>query len=212
MGYVKLTLKAQKDFVDRLAQAAPLDALSELIWNSFDERATGVAVNFEVDDEIVLKRIRVIDNGASLRYDNAKEKYEKLGDSDKASRRLESGEPLHGSKGEGRHKALSLGATVDWRFVYERDESKWCYRVEGIAGNESPFRLYDEERAAPTEQVGCTVTVSDIKVRLSVARFQYFTTNKSQQYLARITKRLADLRRLDFDRAYSIICDLAAST
>ena len=162
----RLKLKAQKDFIDRLSQAPKLSALEELVWNAFDERARNVAVDFELNGMNGIDTIKIVDNGQSLPYDHAPEAFENLGKSNKVNRSLEEGERLHGRKGEGRHKAFSLGNTVTWRFTYAKNGSRYSYQVVGSAHRENPFYLTVEEPAGPAESIGCTVTITDIEKSL----------------------------------------------
>ena len=113
----RLTVKAQPDFLDRLAQAPRLAALEELIWNAFDECAHNVSVEFTTNAMLGIDEIIIVDDGNSLKYERAAEAFENLGKSNKVGRSLETGERLHGRKGEGRYKALSLGNEVIWQFT-----------------------------------------------------------------------------------------------
>lgn len=162
----RLKLKAQKDFIDRLSQAPKLSALEELVWNAFDERAKKVAVDFEINGMDGVDKIVIVDDGQSLAYDCAPDAFENLGKSNKVDRALEEGERLHGRKGEGRHKAFSLGNTVIWRFTYEKSRTRYSYQVIGSAHRENPFFLTVEEPAGPAEPIGCTVTITDIEKSL----------------------------------------------
>jgi hypothetical protein len=167
----RLHLKAQLDFVNRLSQSPTTIALEELIWNAFDERARTVSVKLDVNDLAGVDRIQIIDDGQSLEYSQAPAAFENLGRSNKLSRTLESGERLHGRKGEGRHKAFSLGHTVVWEFVYAHGPSLMSYGIEGTAGRADPFFLTVEKPAAQGQTVGCTVTITDIQ--RSLHRFLY---------------------------------------
>jgi len=162
----RLPVKAQRDFIDRLAQAPRLVALEELIWNSFDERARCVSVRLKINDMQGVEEIEVIDDGQSLAYEKAAEAFENLGSSNKAVRTLETGERLHGRKGEGRHKAMSLGNTVTWHFTYARNGSRYSYEVIGSAHREEPFYLTIERSVSKSAPIGCRVTIKDIEKSL----------------------------------------------
>lgn len=159
----RLKLKARADFVKRLMQAPAMAALEELIWNAFDERACNVIVSLTKNDLEAVDKIEIVDDGQSLPFDRAAEAFENLGESNKLSRKLESGERLHGRRGEGRHKAFSLGASVEWQFTYEKDSKRFTYFIRGNAGREDPFFLTSESPASAGQQVGCRVTISKIK-------------------------------------------------
>jgi hypothetical protein len=162
----RLKVKAQRDFIDRLAQAPRIAALEELIWNSFDERAHQVIVAMTLNDMGGVEEITIADDGQSLPYESAAQAFENLGKSNKVGRSLETGERLHGRKGEGRHKALSLGNTVTWNFTYSKNRQRYSYQVIGSAHREDPFYLTAERPATETDKVGCRVAITDIEKSL----------------------------------------------
>lgn len=163
----RLKLEAKEDFVKRLCQASPLDAIEELMWNSFDENATEVEVEFNLNQLDGIDEIKIKDNGHSMAYSNAAEKFTNLGQSDKVYRRRSTGEHLHGRRGEGRHKALSIGEQVTWRFTYYKGKSLYVYEIIGSSNRSDPFYLCEEEKAPPGSICGCLVTISKINKRLS---------------------------------------------
>jgi Histidine kinase-, DNA gyrase B-, and HSP90-like ATPase len=158
----RLKLKTRSDFVQRLTQAPMMGALEELIWNCFDERSHTVQVSLKVNELGGVDEIEIADDGQSLPYERAAEAFENLGCSNKVTRTLESGERLHGRKGEGRHKALSLGNCVTWHFTYNKTGQHFSYEIIGSAGREDPFFLTTEERVEKNNSVGCRVTITDI--------------------------------------------------
>ena len=166
----RLKLVAKADFVRRLSQCSAIDALEELIWNALDEQATEVHVELEIGSLGEVATISVSDNGLSLRYDRAAAAFESLGDSPKIGRCLETGETLHGRRGEGRHKALSIGDRVEWTFTYESSSVLRSYRIEATAGREDPFYLCDEEQTN-TATRGCVVRISNICRTLHSLRY-----------------------------------------
>lgn len=167
MAGKRLRPKLFPDFIGRITQASPLDALEELIWNAFDERATRVEVRFTKNDLDGIDEITVSDDGLSLPYERAAEKFESLGNSDKAHRQLETGAKLHGRLGQGRHKALALGAMCSWTFTYTKAGGRlYTYEVEGTAGRSDPFFL-NEEAPASDKQRGCVVRITKISKSLN---------------------------------------------
>jgi hypothetical protein len=158
----RLILRTKTDFVARLSQAPTMTALEELIWNAFDENASQVEVILERNKLDGVDRIEIRDDGTSLEYSRAAGAFENLGSSIKPSRKLQTGEQLHGRKGEGRHKAFSLGVNVTWRFVYNKDGKRFRYEVIGTAGREDPFYLTEETTLTDEIAIGCTVQISGI--------------------------------------------------
>ena len=127
----KLRPKAKPDFLRRLGQATPMDALEELIWNAFDESPSVVNVVITENALGGVDRIDVIDDGGSMSHADASVRFENLGDSNKVHRRLGNSEALHGQRGEGRFKAFSLGKRPTWKFVYPKGKSLISFSIEG---------------------------------------------------------------------------------
>jgi hypothetical protein len=162
----RLKLKTRSDFVQRLTQAPMMGALEELIWNCFDERAITVRVSVKLNDLDGVDLIEIVDDGQSLPYDRARDAFENLGSSNKVTRTLESGERLHGRKGEGRHKALSLGSCATWHFTYKKGDQLFSYDIIGTAGREDPFFLTNEEKVDKNVPLGCCVAITGISKSL----------------------------------------------
>src|SRR5262245_11285426 len=104
---IKLVLRP--DFIRRLSNAGAIEALVELIWNSFDEDARTVEVRVTATKLDGVECIEIADDGNSRTPDTAEQAFSQLGGSDKRNRTLESGEALHGRHNQGRFKAFSLG-------------------------------------------------------------------------------------------------------
>ena len=163
----RLKLTPQADFIQRMAQASPIDAVEELIWNGLDERAKSVTVQLKKTALDDIKEVTITDNGNSLPFEHAEEAFSSLGNSRKQNRVLEHGQTQHGRLGQGRHKAFSLGQQVIWKFTYQRQSGeKYCYSVEGTAGVNEPFYLTDEVSAKADAAIGCVVTIKKITRKL----------------------------------------------
>jgi len=146
----------EKDHIERLAKAKPINAISELIWNAYDADATEVRVEFEDGQLVQLGLVRVSDNGKGIPYDQAKEYFENLGGSWKQkTRRTENGRAIHGLKGQGRIKAFALGQTVSWR----SDCDGRCFTIRGTANDLKTFQISDPAKAT---RRGCIVEITDV--------------------------------------------------
>ncbi|WP_300585089.1 ATP-binding protein [Marivita sp.] len=63
-------VEVKDDFIERQAKAQPIQALSELVWNSLDADATEVSVELEHDALGGLSKIYVRDNGHGIPRDD----------------------------------------------------------------------------------------------------------------------------------------------
>ena len=127
-------VEVQGDHLERLANARPVQAVAELVWNGLDADAMSVEVTVESTD-FGMQSITVADNGHGILHADARDLFKKLGGSWKAhgSRSKTQGRMLHGKEGKGRFKALALGRVVDWTVTYEDGEDLYQYTITLIS-------------------------------------------------------------------------------
>ena len=77
----EIEVEAQPDHLDSLANAKPVNALAESLWNSFDADASVVEVEVEENGLGNVEEIVVKDNGLGIPFDDANECFRKLGGS-----------------------------------------------------------------------------------------------------------------------------------
>lgn len=96
-------MAVQTDHLERLSHTKPLLGLAEFVWNGLDADA------------------RRVDIRHGMTHDEVVEEFAKLGGSWKAGATTSrTGErALHGSRGEGRFRAFSLGRSITWSSVRE---------------------------------------------------------------------------------------------
>lgn len=119
----RFRVEVEHDHLRKLANASPVQAVSELVWNALDADATRVDV--EVDrDELGMRSVSVRDNGHGFSHDEAKALFGRVGGSWKrhGARSKGKGRVLHGKEGKGRLKALALGRVADWTVRYRDEE------------------------------------------------------------------------------------------
>lgn len=116
-----IKIQAAADHLQRLIGKSPLVGLAELIWNAIDAEATTISVRIELTSAGAVDRVRVIDDGLGFTASEIEELFSSVGGSWKqyqANRKTRSGlRDLHGNKGEGRWKALSIGDRATWESV-----------------------------------------------------------------------------------------------
>lgn len=156
----RLISRVQSDHIERISAASIFDAVEELVFNAFDENPTQVEVKFSKTGLDDVTKIVIRDDGNGMSYDDAKDAFGKIGSSRKRERRA-GGEHLHGRKGEGRHRAFSLGRKVIWTFTYRRRRQLYSYTITGTAGKSNPFYLGDERKETERITTGCAVEISD---------------------------------------------------
>jgi DNA topoisomerase VI subunit B len=108
-------VEVQEDHLERLANARPLQAVAELVWNGLDADATKVDVAVNSTD-LGMQSIIIRDDGGGISYADVPDVFAHLGGSWKArgGRSKKKSRMLHGKDGKGRFKALALGRVADW--------------------------------------------------------------------------------------------------
>ena len=114
----KLKVSAAADHLERLTGKSPLVGLNELIWNALDADATTVDIEIICTALGAVDRVTVKDDGHGFRGSEVPELFDSVGGSWKTrSTSARAAHELHGTKGEGRWKALAIGDSVVWRSV-----------------------------------------------------------------------------------------------
>lgn len=152
---------AQRDAFLRIARARPLSALAELMWNSLDADASNVTVYFDTTD-LGLRGVFVEDDGLGAAPDEAKEFFRRLGGSWKkpGARTKKHGRVLHGSLGQGRYKALSVGRSIKWTYYYRSDDDIFEFTLSIIGDDPSEVR-HSEPKKSQRDRTGCVVEIQE---------------------------------------------------
>ncbi|MGE3335716.1 MAG: ATP-binding protein [Rhodospirillaceae bacterium] len=163
----QVELEVQADFIERLANAKPIQALSELIWNAFDADAHDVRVECDRDASGLLQRIRVTDDGHGIPLADAPALFKNLGGSWKRQRKvsLVESRSLHGEEGKGRFRALALGRHVEWRVTVAPDDDsvQAPTRYTITISWDNPRRaVISDPVTVPGARAGVEVTIHDL--------------------------------------------------
>ena len=157
---VQIPISPKQDFLARVSAAAPVKAVSELIWNGLDAKATEVDVVFKTNGLDELDEIVVRDNGTGIDASNVKVLFGSIGESWKKNTTRHAGRALHGKNGEGRFKAFALGSLIKWETIFEDGNKTQKYTITGRA-NPCSFEYSDPENCA--DKTSTTVTVYNLK-------------------------------------------------
>ena len=71
-------VEVQTDFLKRQANAAPVQALAELIWNAVDADATRVSIDLDYND-LGMSGIRIRDDGHGIPYGEVESVFKPFG-------------------------------------------------------------------------------------------------------------------------------------
>jgi hypothetical protein len=164
-----IQVEAQPDHLDSLAKSKPIQALAELVWNSFDADSTEVRVSILENVIDGIEEIIIQDNGEGLPHEEAEGAFGRLGGSWKKTVERTSSEKrvLHGRDGKGRFKAFALGRNVEWKTAY-LSNGKWLgYKISGTRANLKAFKIEPPQGVSRSEK-GTTVTITQTSENLGI--------------------------------------------
>ncbi|MBW7864798.1 MAG: ATP-binding protein [Candidatus Hydrogenedentes bacterium] len=158
-----ITVQVREDHLETLSRTKPMTALAELVWNALDAEAMEVRVEFEENALGGIERLRVVDNGHGLHYDDAFLVFRNLGGSWKRANRRTMGRrrALHGKYGKGRFRAFSLGNRVAWHTVYRDGPDAYAFSIGGDAARLGEFNIEDR-RGKPGAATGMVVEIAEV--------------------------------------------------
>ena len=128
-------IEAKNDFIKKISQANPINAVAELIWNGLDADADNIYVNI-IHTLDCVSSVEVKDDGKGIPHQKAKNYFTQLGDSWKRTKHIsDKGRALHGKEGKGRLKAKALGRICDWTTIYTENNEFYTYTISMIDEN-----------------------------------------------------------------------------
>lgn len=162
MGDAHYKVEVQEDHLERLANARPIPAVAELIWNAVDADSTRVEVEIDSTD-FGMQSISIRDNGHGIPHADAPELFRRLGGSWKArgSRSKTKSRMLHGKEGKGRFKALALGRVSDWTVVFDDGGKRLRYTITLIRDSLVDVRITEPVDALNAD-TGVEVRVTEL--------------------------------------------------
>jgi hypothetical protein len=161
----QINLKVNQDHLERLTIARrPIDAISELIWNSLDADATEVDVTITENSLGGVAEVRVKDNGNGMTVDDAIKAFENLGGSPKLGRTRTPRfhRSLHGKKGRGRFTAFAIGTQAEWDTTSKSNGSFTHFTISGSRQALGVFTLSDAQTTSDGK-IGTCVCVTGIE-------------------------------------------------
>lgn len=167
-----IAVEVQSDHLERLAQARPMKAMAELIWNALDADAQRVKVCFEENALGGMTAIRVDDDGQGIAYDQAMTAFKNLGGSWKKEAGVSAGHRrrLHGRYGKGRFRAFSLGDRARWVTSFACGNGVDSYAIAGTLAELGTFTVSDPERSTENGAPGTSLTIENPPPRAEALR------------------------------------------
>lgn len=161
MSFTKIPIAPKQDFLVKIGNTSPLQAICEMIWNGFDAGANNIWVRFITNSIDGIDLIEIEDDGCGIDPKNVSTFFGDLGNSWKLKLSRYRGRSLHGKNGTGRYKAFAIGNKVTWKtFFATEDQGIVEYQIIGI---KNPIEYNHSEISKSTIQhTGTLVTISEI--------------------------------------------------
>lgn len=170
MNSSEYSINIKADFMQKQARSTPTQALAELIWNALDADATEVRVELARDAFEKVDKIRIVDNGTGISYNQTPDVFTNLGGSWKRNQNhtLKLKRKLHGKEGQARFKVFALGSVADWDVVYSDEiQTQHEFQISLLERDMSTVRVSDQP--TPTSRsTGVVVTIGEIKRQFQI--------------------------------------------
>lgn len=157
-------VKVQKDFLEKITRAQPVQAIAELIWNGLDADATKVEVIIKEKSLGGMSEIVVKDNGVGIQYADAPTLFQNLGGSWKkaGTKTARNNRFLHGQEGRGRFKAFALGEIAEWDVVCLDNDVPKSFKIRMTATDLKKVDITEETVETARKESGVTLTISNL--------------------------------------------------
>lgn len=183
----KIHIEAKSDFLERIASAAPMKALAELVWNGLDAGSNQIEIHFVLNELQGLDKITIKDSGTGINYNEIDALFGNLGNSWKKARPRQYGRSLHGKSGQGRFKAFALGNHVEWNTVFQDGKQYKRYQILGHCDNLDALQSTDPE-VVDADTCGTEVTISEITKSLGVLLVETAHEDLAKQFAAYLSQ------------------------
>ena len=156
----EIYIEAQADYLEKLSRTNPVQALSEMIWNSLDADAKHVNIKF-LGNEIGVDQVVISDDGTGFSYDLAIATFGKLGGSWKRNAGYTNGKRrMHGKEGKGRFKIFTIGHNVTWEVCYKDNANYYIYSIKGNSAQLDRFQINDK-KYSNSKKTGVKVIITN---------------------------------------------------
>ncbi|HMM22965.1 MAG TPA: ATP-binding protein [Selenomonadales bacterium] len=163
----RIQVSLASEHLSLMKKHSPLNALVELIWNGLDADATRIDISITESPLLGIDEVTVTDNGHGIDFATVEESFGRYGGSQKIlQRQSPSGRIVHGHKGYGRYRALSLGALVTWISRYRDGIITKEYEISTEYSNAAQFDISDPAPVT-NAQTGVAVRIRSIHERAS---------------------------------------------
>ena len=164
---MRINLQLHENHFDRIKNFKPINAIKEMIWNSYDADANNVSVNVikadnNIFDEEYITDVVVTDDGRGINLTECKEAFESFGISSKTYQTTSvNGRKLHGQKGEGRYSIFSIGSDIKWYSVYDDNGINKKIVISFDKSNKGR-NLEISEPIITHEPIGLTISIKEV--------------------------------------------------
>ena len=155
------------------------EAVAELIWNSFDAKASKVEISFQTNETDFIDSIQIIDNGEGIKINDIDETFGSFLDS-KKKKSYQRSSYTRGKKGKGRFSFGAFSGKATWHTTFESDGKFLEFDIIVSAGSKDKFEPTNQ-KVSSTNLTGTTLFLSEL---FNVSAYS-FTSVEFKEYLAK---------------------------
>ena len=156
----KHTSKITAKSIEQSGLSEGYKAITEYIWNGFDEGATCIEINYSGNEVGHLQELSIKDNGTGIDFSDLDNTFGKFQDSQKAKTFSRTGF-VKGKKGKGRFSFTTFARNAVWDTVFAKDKKHLQYQIKINKSNSQDYSTSDERKIVSLE-TGTTVLITDI--------------------------------------------------
>lgn len=154
-------------------------AISELIWNGFDAKASCVNIKFDTNELDHIDKIIISDNGEGIDFENLSFTFGAFLDSVKRNS-FQRSSYNRGKKGKGRYSFATFANKATWHTIYQNNESLLEYDIEIRKSNKETYEDKNK-KVSKADKTGTDVILEDL---FDVTAYT-FSSSEFKDYLAK---------------------------
>ncbi|KAB2859590.1 MAG: ATP-binding protein [Flavobacteriales bacterium] len=154
-------------------------AVSELIWNGYDAKATKIDIRFVTNEVDHITKLVIADNGEGIEFENLSQTFGKFLDSVKRNS-FQRSSYNRGKKGKGRFAFSTFAGKATWHTVYKKEDKFLEYNIVISKTKKDEFEDQNK-KVSKSKQTGTEVILEQL---FEVTAYS-FSNQEFKDYLAK---------------------------
>ncbi len=182
-----------------------VSSIFEYIWNGFDANASKVKVYYNIQSEII-KELKIIDNGIGIPFDNLKDKFDPIYNSEKNNIITTNKHTTlpHGRKGIGRLSFFLFANKAIWETTYfdSKKRKKFTYSIEIDASKLNNYKIIENLQETNNE-IGTSVCFKGFEHKSILGKKN--SDEYLSEFIVELKKEFCSFLELNRDNGFHII-------